>query len=132
VQCFRAYATALPAAEAGDVVLLSKFKVESRQRVPLLRSVDESSWCVWRYGKPVWGKKGGKWGELRAREEVKGPVVERGVGEWAEVENLRAWYVGIVKGELERLAAQRESGGRELRSSSKAVEVDVEEVGRDE
>jgi hypothetical protein len=132
VQCFRAYATALPAAEAGDVVLLSKFKIESRLRVPLLRSVDESSWCVWRYGKPVWGKKGGKWGELRAREEVKGPVVERGVGEWAEVENLRAWYVGIVKGELERLAAQRESGGRELRSSSKAVEVDVEEVGRDE
>jgi len=130
VQSFRAYATALPAAEAGDVILLSKFKVESRQRVPLLRSVDESSWCVWRYGKPIWGKKGGKWGELRAREEVKGPVVERGVGEWAEVEKLRGWYTGKIKEELEVRDAERQREKRELRSSSKAVDVEVEEVER--
>lgn len=132
VQCFRAYATALPAAELGDVVLLSKFKVESRKREPLLRSVDESSWCVWRYGKPVWGKKGGKWGELRAREEVKGPVVERGVGEWAEVERLRGWFTAKVKGELESRDAERQRDRRELRSSSKAVDVAVEEVEGDE
>lgn len=126
MQCFRAYATALPAAEPGDVVLLRAFKVESRKREPLLRSVDESAWCLWRYGKPVWGRKGGKWGEMRAREEVKGPVVERGVGEWAEVERLRAWYLGSVKAELETRVAEREGSGRELRSSSKAGEVDVE------
>ena len=131
MQCFRAYATALPVAEPGDVVLLSKFKVESRKREPLLRSVDESSWCVWRYGKPVWGKKGGKWGELRAREEVKGPVVERGVGEWAEVERLRGWYTGKVKEELTERDAERLREKRGLRSSSKAVDVEVEEVEGD-
>jgi hypothetical protein len=131
VQCFRAYQNALPVAQPGDVVLLRAFKVESRRREPLLRSADESSWCVWRYGKPVWGKKGGRFGELRAREEVKGPVVERGAGEWTEVEKLRNWYTGVVKQELERQAEERDKNRRELRSSSKAVEVEVEEVEGD-
>ncbi|KAF3039035.1 hypothetical protein E8E12_008155 [Didymella heteroderae] len=132
VQCFRAYQSALPQMETGDVVLLRAFKVESHKREPVLRSVDESSWCVWRFGKPVWGKKGGKWGELRAREEVKGPVVERGQGEWTEVEKLRAWYAETVKGKLERQAAERGSSRRELRSSGKAVEVEVHHVEGDE
>lgn len=130
VQCFRAYATALPQADTGDVVLLSKFKVESRKREPLLKSVDESSWCVWRFGKPVWGKKGGEWGELRAREEVKGPVVERGVGEWAEVEKLRMWYVGKIEQELAEMDAERQSQRRDLRSSKVGV-GEVEEVDGD-
>ncbi|KAJ4373596.1 hypothetical protein N0V86_007738 [Didymella sp. IMI 355093] len=131
VQCFRAYQNALPVAQPGDVVLLRAFKVESRRREPLLRSADESSWCVWRYGQPVWGKKGGRFGELRAREEVKGPVVERGTGEWTEVEKLRNWYTGVVKQELERQAEERDKNRRDLRSSSKAVEVEVEEVQGD-
>lgn len=131
VNVFRAYQSALPAAEAGDVVLLRAFAVESRSREPVLRSADESSWCVWRYGKPVWGKKGGRFGEVRAREEVKGPVVERGVGEWTEVEKLRTWFLGTVQLGLERQAADGE-GRRELRSSSKAIEVEVEEVEADE
>jgi hypothetical protein len=38
---------------------------------------------------------------LRAREEVKGPVVERGEGEWREVEKIRGWFLGRVKAELE-------------------------------
>jgi hypothetical protein len=134
VNVFRAYQNALPIAEVGDVVLLRAFAVESRKREPVLRSADESSWCVWRFGKPVWGAKKGKWGELRAREEVKGPVVERGEGEWTEVEKLRGWWLNKVKGELEKQREERERGKRELRSSSssKGVEVQVEEVDDDQ
>jgi hypothetical protein len=69
--------------------------------MPVLRSDEESSWCVWRFGKQVWGRKRGAFGEVRAREEVRGPDVERGVGEWGEVEKLRAWFLGVVRGELE-------------------------------
>ncbi|KAF1363501.1 hypothetical protein EJ07DRAFT_103497 [Lizonia empirigonia] len=101
VNVFRPYQNALPVAEAGDIVLLRAFKVESRKREPVLKSADESSWCVWRYGKPVWGAKKGKWAELRAREEVKGPVVERGEGEWTEVAKLRKWFVDKVRAEME-------------------------------
>jgi hypothetical protein len=101
VSIFRPYQSALPAADAGDIVLLRAFAVKSLNRHPTLTSADESSWCVWRYIKPVWGAKRGAFGELRAREEVKGPLVERGEGEWREVEKLRDWWVGKVKGELD-------------------------------
>jgi hypothetical protein len=63
----------------------------------MLVSADESSWCVWRFGKPVWGAKKGVWGEMMAREEVNGPEVERGEGEWMEVDRLRKWYDVEVK-----------------------------------
>ncbi|KAF9691413.1 hypothetical protein EKO04_010813 [Ascochyta lentis] len=80
VVVFRPYRSALPETQPGDVVLLRAFAVESRSRQPRLRSQEESGWCVWRFGKPVWGAKKGGWGELRAREEVRGPSVERGRG----------------------------------------------------
>lgn len=105
---FRPYQEALPVVERGDVVLLRAFQVMSEKRMPVLRSGEESSWCVWRYGKPVWGKKRGAFGEIKAREEVKGPVVERGPGEWGEVEKLRAWFLGAVK---ENLEGEGEGGG---------------------
>ncbi|OAL00013.1 hypothetical protein IQ06DRAFT_185611, partial [Phaeosphaeriaceae sp. SRC1lsM3a] len=73
-------ANALPAADAGDIILLRAFAVKSLNRHPSLTSADESSWCVWRYKKPVWGAKRGAFEELKAREEVKGPEVERGEG----------------------------------------------------
>jgi hypothetical protein len=101
VQIFRAYQNALPEAQTGDIILLRAFAVKSLNRQPMLVSADESSWCVWRYGKPLWGAKRGAWGELRAREEMRGPAVERGEGEWREVEKLRGWYTGKVKDELE-------------------------------
>lgn len=101
VQIFRAHQTALPVVDKGDVVLLRAFGVKSLNRRTTLISADESSWCVWRYGKPVWGAKRGAFGELRAREEVRGPAVERGEGEWKEVERLRGWYVNKVKKELD-------------------------------
>jgi hypothetical protein len=103
VQIFRAYQNALLEAQVGDVVLLRAFAVKSLNRQPMLVSADESSWCVWRYGKPLWGAKRGAWGELRAREEMRGPTVERGEGEWREVEKLRMWYAGRVRGELEEM-----------------------------
>ncbi|KAH7079467.1 hypothetical protein FB567DRAFT_562632 [Paraphoma chrysanthemicola] len=65
--------TALPMAETGDVILLRAFAVKSLNRHPILISADESSWCVWRYKKPVWGAKKVPFGEMQAREEVKGP-----------------------------------------------------------
>jgi hypothetical protein len=97
VQVFRSYQNALPVAQKGDVVLLRAFGVKSLNRAPMLVSADESSWCVWRFGKPVWGAKKGVWGEMKAREEVNGPEVERGEGEWMEVDRLRKWYDVEVK-----------------------------------
>jgi hypothetical protein len=97
VQVFRSYQNALPVAQKGDVVLLRAFGVKSLNRAPTLVSADESSWCVWRFGKPIWGAKKGVWGEMRAREEVNGPEVERGEGEWMEVDRLRKWYDVEVK-----------------------------------
>lgn len=116
VQIFRAYQTALPHAEVGDVILLRAFVVKSLNRHPSLISADESAWCVWRYGKPVWGTKKGTYGEIRAREEVNGPVVERGEGEWSEVEKVRGWFVSKVKAELE----EKENEGVKTRSRDKA------------
>lgn len=108
---FRPYASALPVCEKGDVVLLRGFEVRSEKGTPVLRSGDESAWCVWRYGKPVWGTKRGKFGEVRAREEVKGPVVERGEGEWGEVARLREWWVGSVRGVVEGEREGEEGNG---------------------
>lgn len=107
VQIFRAYQTALPHADAGDAVLLRAFAVKSLNRHPSLISADESAWCVWRYGKPIWGVKRGAYGEVKAREEIKGPEVERGEGEWKEVEKVRAWWVGQVKAEVEEKERKR-------------------------
>jgi hypothetical protein len=112
VNVFRPYQNALPAADTGDIILLRAFAVKSLNRHPTLTSADESSWCVWRYKKPVWGAKRGAYGELRAREEVKGPVVERGEGEWKEVEKIRGWFVGKVKGELEEKVVHTRSQDR--------------------
>ncbi|KAH7413714.1 hypothetical protein DE146DRAFT_682915 [Phaeosphaeria sp. MPI-PUGE-AT-0046c] len=100
VNIFRPNQIALPAADAGDVILVRAFAVKSINRHPTLTSADESSWCVWRYKKPVWGAKRGAFGELKAREEVKGPQVERGEGEWREVERLRGWWLEKVQGEI--------------------------------
>ncbi|KAF1935408.1 hypothetical protein EJ02DRAFT_389236 [Clathrospora elynae] len=121
VNVFRAYQTALPLAEVGDVVLLRAFAVKSLNRHPMLISADESSWCVWRWGKPVWGANRGPFGEIRAREETKGPVVERGEGEWREVEKLRRWYMRKVKEDLE----DKESSQVKTRGRGKGKEVDV-------
>jgi hypothetical protein len=123
VQIFRAYQNALPEAHTGDVILLRAFAVKSLNRQPMLVSADESSWCVWRYGKPLWGAKRGAWGELRAREEMKGPTVERGEGEWREVEKLRTWYMRRVKEELEERAYGTRSQDK---GKGKAVEVEEE------
>lgn len=117
-------------AEAGDVVLLRSFAVQSRNREPMLTSADESAWCVWRYGKPCWGSKKGKWGELREREEVLGPQLERGEGEWTEVEKLRGWWLATVKENLERERAKGEVK-RKTRTKG-SVDVQIEEVERDE
>ncbi|KAH4033724.1 hypothetical protein HBI68_199930 [Parastagonospora nodorum] len=121
VNIFRPYQNALPAADTGDVVLLRAFAVKSLNRHPTLTSADESSWCVWRYAKPVWGAKRSAYGELRAREEVKGPVVERGEGEWREVEKIRGWFLGRVKGELEGKVHTRSQDRKEEEEGSQRV-----------
>jgi hypothetical protein len=135
VNIFRPYQTALPSADAGDVILLNAFAVKSLNRHPTLTSADESSWCVWRYNKPVWGVKRGAYAELKAREEVKGPAVERGEGEWREVEKLRMWWVDKVKSEMEEKvhtrsmdkAEEKEESGVQTRSRDKGKGVSVVE-----
>ncbi|KAF1967304.1 hypothetical protein BU23DRAFT_602984 [Bimuria novae-zelandiae CBS 107.79] len=121
VQIFRAYADALPVVEPGDVVLLRGMSVRSLNRHPYLVSAEESAWCVWRFGKVVWGRKKRAWGELRAREEVRGPEVERGEGEWAEVERLRKWWVGTVREEVEGKVRQTRSREKEGEGSQGAA-----------
>ncbi|KAI4951904.1 hypothetical protein J4E91_003365 [Alternaria rosae] len=118
VQIFRAYQNALPEAQVGDVILLRAFAVKSLNRHPMLISTDESAWCVWRWGKPVWGAKRGVFGELRAREETKGPAVEKGAGEWREVEKLRGWFIAKVETEL----AEKEEARVRTRSKDKGKE----------
>ncbi|KAH7135001.1 hypothetical protein B0J11DRAFT_425611 [Dendryphion nanum] len=122
VQVFRPYSMALPAADKGDVVLLRGFQVKSLNRQPMLISGDESAWCVWRWGRPVWGAPKMAFGELKAREEVKGPVVERGEGEWKEVERLRAWWIAGVG---EAVEAAKDGNGNEHQNGD--VEVDLQE-----
>lgn len=124
VNIFRAYQTALPHADAGDIILLRSFAVKSLNRHPTLISADESSWCVWRYGKPVWGVPRGPFGEVKARGETTGPEVESGEGEWKEVERLRNWYVSKIKSEL----AIKEKSQVKTRSKDKVVE-EVEKHG---
>ncbi|KAJ4988641.1 3-dehydroshikimate dehydratase [Stagonosporopsis vannaccii] len=120
VTVFRPHATALPEAEKGDVVLLRAFTVLSLKGRPALRSADDSAWCVWRFGKQVWGRKKGVFGELRAREEVKGPQVERGEGEWAEVGRVRGWWTGVVRAEVEA-GGDMQQGEREVGDEQVAV-----------
>jgi hypothetical protein len=122
VNIFRPYQNALPAADIGDVVLLRAFTVKSLNRHPTLISADESSWCVWRYGKPAWGRKRSAFGEIRAREEVNGPEVERGEGEWREVEKIRTWYMEKVKPELEEKVhtRSRDKGMEESKESQES------------
>jgi hypothetical protein len=114
VQIFRPRHSALPHLEAGDVLLLRAFKVKTLNRTPMLLSGDEGAWCVWRWSKPVWGVSGkrGTFGEVRAREEG-GSSVERGEGEWAEVERLRGWWVGSVRKALAEKAVDKKDGAVE-------------------
>lgn len=115
VQVFRPYENALPIAAKGDVILLRSFSVKSFNRRPMLVSGDESAWCVWRYSTLLWGRKRGAFGEVKAREDIRGPTVERGEGEWREVEKLRAWYTGTVQEELEDMTER----GIQTRSKDK-------------
>ncbi|USP73050.1 hypothetical protein yc1106_00324 [Curvularia clavata] len=116
VQCFRAYREALPEATVGDVILLRAFGVKSLNRHPTLVSADESAWCVWHWGKPVEVAQKGAFAELKAREEVRGPEVERGEGELHEVERLRNWFEAKVKQELQ----EKEESQVKTRSRDKA------------
>ena len=119
VNVFRPYETALPVAHKGDVILLRAFAVKSAKRQTGLLSTEDSGWCVWRWGKPCWGMKNGSFGELRAREEIRGPEVERGEGEWREVEKLREWYIAVVEEKLGDIVENK--GGVEEADGSSQV-----------
>ncbi|KAL5117440.1 hypothetical protein ACEQ8H_004605 [Pleosporales sp. CAS-2024a] len=132
VNVFRPYQSALPVADTGDVILLRAFAVHSFHRQPALSSADESSWCVWRYAKPLWSAKRGPFGEIKAREEVKGPHVERGEGEWSEVDKIRAWYLRSVKAELDAKTQTRSRDPKDLddkEEEEKEAAADEAKVG---
>lgn len=120
VNIFRPYESALPIAHKGDVILLRAFAVKSAKRQVGLISAEDSAWCVWRWGKPCWGMRKGSFGEVRAREEVRGPEVERGEGEWREVETLREWYTDVVEEKLRGTVGKKE-GIEESQGSSQAL-----------
>ncbi|KAF2204444.1 hypothetical protein GQ43DRAFT_478231 [Delitschia confertaspora ATCC 74209] len=96
VQVFRPYADALPQASVGDVILLRSFAVRTLNGKFMLMSGEESAWCVWRFGREfssACGTKGtGVYELIKSREEVRGPPVDRDVGEWGEVRRLRGWF----------------------------------------
>ena len=105
VEVFRPWKAVLPAAEAGDVVLLRAFAVRSRKRRAFLLSCDASAWCVWRFGEAggaVEEEEEGKRRRRRSsvsgaevREEIKGPPVEFGEAERERARVLRGWWVGL-------------------------------------
>lgn len=126
VQVFRPWKLAIPIAEAGDVVLLRGFGVRSREGRAGLLSTEESAWCVWRFGMPVWGMKRGEFGELETREEVKGPPVELGREERMEVERLRGWWESTVEIKVEeRNDVKKSEGVANGRNEGGATETSV-------
>ena len=105
VEVFRPYKNTLPAAKAGDIVLLRAFAVKSRKRQPYLLSNDASAWCVFRYPtptnkadgkggkrKPKWALRSGEEDGEDVSEEMKGPPVEFGEEERRHARDLREWW----------------------------------------
>jgi hypothetical protein len=86
VTLFRAKGNSLPKASKGEVVLLKGLHSVTLNKGGVgLQSGEDAAWCVWRPD----GAKGrrGRW-----VEEVKGPAVEVGDEERAEVVKLRDWF----------------------------------------
>ncbi|KAL1586437.1 hypothetical protein WHR41_05189 [Cladosporium halotolerans] len=122
VEVFRPWKAVLPAAEAGDVVLLRAFAVKSRKRRAFLLSCDASAWCVWRFGE-VGGAVEEEEEKIRrrssvsgaeVREEVKGPPVEFGEAERERAGVLRGWWVGLRGKEDGGEAEGEEERGRDV------------------
>lgn len=105
VEVFRPWKAVLPAAAAGDVVLLRAFVVKSKKRQSYLLSTDTSGWCVWRFAelgegvahhddtnseKPAWARRRS---HSDVREEIKGPPVEYGNAEKEQAKKLRDWWL---------------------------------------
>lgn len=121
VQCFMGGKTGkdlLPAADAGDVILLREFGVMSRKgKVGLINKSRGSGWCVWRFGssssdskKPIWAQKAvmngrgtGKSPDGEPTEEMRGAPVEIGEEERREATRLRHWWEGIPESEMTEL-----------------------------
>lgn len=91
VQCFRPYATSLPKADIGDVILLRDFVVKTKQNQCYLLSAEASAWHVWRYSTP----KHHQQSEAALSflyEESNGPPVELGSEEQTYAVALRQWW----------------------------------------
>ena len=57
---------------------------------------------------------------MKSREEIRGPAVERGEGEWAEVEKIRGWSVDVVKEELDEKVKRTRSKDKQSEDSQGA------------
>jgi len=89
VTLFRGKQSALPRVSKGEVVLMSGLSAVALNGGGVgLQSGEGAAWCVWRRE-----KQRGK--EVAWVEEVKGPAVEVGEDERAEVLKLREWWRGL-------------------------------------
>lgn len=101
VNIYRPHEAFLPSVALGDVILLRNFIVKSRNHQTILKSGDESAWCVWRYselcnhpgGMAANGEEKQPLGghlpvEEDVREEVHGPPIEYGEEEREEAKRL--------------------------------------------
>lgn len=108
VQCFMGGKNGgelLPRAQVGDIILLTDFRVNSRNgKVSLINKGPGSGWCVWKFSelateaqasKPIWAQNGKLNGQHRddsPATEMRGAPVEFGEEEQAHVMKLRHWW----------------------------------------
>ncbi|KAI9664230.1 MAG: hypothetical protein M1831_002409 [Alyxoria varia] len=106
VQCFRPFPRALPAGDAGDVILLRDFVVRSRDRRCYILSAAASAWFIWRFSKNDNAEMNVKThvagtaerGDISSQdavEECTGPPVEVGRMERERASMLRSWWLSM-------------------------------------
>lgn len=104
VQCFRPFASSLPRADVGDVVLLRDFVVKIRTRQYFLLSAGTSGWLIWRYAKPDHDSESSlsqhNLSDAADRsqpgnQECRGPPVECGQEEQEHAHQLRQWWIQL-------------------------------------
>ena len=104
VQCFRPYASSLPEAGGGDVILLRDFVVKTSKRRCFLLSAGSSSWLVWRFSKadgdatasvPSENTRALTGSDQYVIPECRGPPVEFGREEKQHALQLRRWWLSV-------------------------------------
>lgn len=91
-QIFRPRKSAIPTVRRGDILLLRRFKVQTRSHKPMLLSTDESAWAVY----PSYGSSNNNENDdIRVADAplISGPPVEHGPFEADNASRLLKWWL---------------------------------------